>query len=416
MAGMLAGGCALVALLWLTWFTLSLRADYRATKANIDAVRAMFAPDGNTGELRPEQLPELAERLGTIELQIRNLDARLDVPVLTPVARHLPWFGPRLRAVEQFLAFGINASDLAHDGANLGNDIYAAWELTGFSGEVDPNAPTWLSAVQANRGQIDTLLLRFDELLQERDALDDEHLPEQATSMLASLDPLMQRAARVREAYVGWLDYYPLIEQALGAREDGRYIVLLLNSQEIRPVGGFPGTYAVITVREGRLFDYTFHNILELDGAYLAARSKPIPAPAPLRRYLEVRELLPRDSGWDPDFPHMAARLLEMYALTGGEPVHGVVAVTDIAVRDVLRSLGPMTVYIQGEPVTVTGDNVVQTIEAYRLGPGERHKDAVRVIGSALLDRIRNGGFAVQRDVLSAMRASADRREIQFYA
>lgn len=421
-------GLALLLALVAGWYAWSLRTDYREAKATLDGIRAMVPNDGSGERLRAEQIPELSDRLAQLDAQVRHLQDQVDVPILSPIARRLPWAGPRVRAVEAFLDFGVAASSLARDSSQLGRDIYAAWQQTGFTGPADPNAPTWLGVVQENRAEIDDLLARFDALLIQRARLDEAHLPARATNMLASIDPLLDRAADARARYAGLLDYYPVVEEALGAgsgREDGespgvprdsRYIVLLLNSQEIRPPGGFPGTYAVITVNQGRLVEYTFHNILDLDARYVEHRTLPLAPPAPLAEFLKVQEWLPRDAAWSADFPTAAQTFLDMYAIAGGEPVDGVVAVTDVAVRDILRALGPLDVRIEGAPVTVDADNVIEVIESYRAGAGERHKEAVRVIGTALLDRIRHGGLAVQRAALTSIRDSADRREIQVYA
>jgi hypothetical protein len=423
--GIVTGALALLLLAVVGWYVWTLRTDYRAVKANIAVARAMAPSESSGQRLRPDQLAQLSDRLALIDAQLQHLQDRLHVPVLTPIARHTPWVGARVRAVDDFLEFGLAASALGHDSAQLGRDIYAAWQQTGLSGPADPNAPTWLGVVQHNRADIDSLLARFDALLAQRNALDVERLPAQATHMLASIDPLLNRVAQARDRYAGLLDYYPVLAQALGAGEgaplgaaprDTRYLVLLLNSEEIRPSGGFPGTYAVVTVNQGRLVSYEFHNILELDAAYLARRTTPLPPPGPLAEYLKVQEWLPRDSGWSADFPEAARTLLTMYTVAGGEPVDGVAAITDDAVRDLLRTLGPLTVTIDGEQVTVDADNIIDVIESYRAGPGERHKAAVGVIGTALLDRIRNGGFDLQKLVLNSIRASADRREIQLYA
>jgi hypothetical protein len=421
----IAGAVVLLLLAVAGWYAWTLRSDYRAVKANIAVVRAMAPSEGSGQRLRPDQLAQMSDRLALIDAQLQHLQDRVNVPLLTPLARHTPVLGARVRALDDFLEFGLAASALGHDSAQLGRDVYAAWQQTGLSGPADPNAPTWLGVVQQNRAEIDLLLARFDMLLAQRDALDVGQLPAQATHMLASIDPLLNRVAQARDRYAGLLDYYPVLAQALGASDraqlgatprDTRYLVLLLNSEEIRPSGGFPGTYAIVTVNQGRLVAYEFHNILELDAAYLARRTTPLPPPGPLAEYLKVQEWLPRDSGWSADFPEAARTLLTMYAVAGGEPVDGVAAITDDAVRDLVRTLGPLTVTIEGEQVTVDADNIIDVIESYRAGPGERHKAAVGIIGTTLLDRIRAGGFDVQKLVLNSIRASADRREIQLYA
>jgi hypothetical protein len=234
--------------------------------------------------------------------------------------------------------------------------------------------------------------------------------------MLARLDPLLDRAQQARDKYAGLLDYYPIVEEALGVDRDGRYLVLLQNSQEIRPAGGFPGTYAVITVREGRLAEYEFHRISDFDLAYVDARPQPLPAPAPIRTYLEQLEWLPHDTGWLIDFREVARLLLEMHEMSGEPPIQGVVAVGDRVVQAMLETVGPLTVTIEGEEVFVDGENVIDVIESYRPGGQERHKEAVKIIGTALLERVKQSGFDVQRELVRTVVDYADRREIQLYA
>lgn len=397
------------------WYVWSLERDYRETRAHVDAAKlAMNPPEGQ--QFQFSSLPTLMAELDAVEAGLARLQERMDVPVLSGLVRETPYLGERMRAVEDLVAFGLQTTALARDSVLLTQDVYGAYSETGLTGEVDPNAPTWLTVVQANRDLIDDLLLRFDGLLAQRAALDYDNLPQQGKNALNSIDSLLSRAGDVRTEYGGFLDYYPIVEQALAVNRDGRYLVMLNNSNEIRPSGGFPGTYALVSVSDGRLQDYSFHVITEFDVAYAERRPAELPAPAPISTFLLQPQLLPRDAGWSPDFGENAQRWLEMWRIAGFPAVDGVIAVSDQAVQDVFDVLGPITVQIEGESVTITGENIISVIESYRSGPGDLHKDAVRIIGTAMLERIKAAGLGNQREILDNVQASANRREIQIYA
>ena len=398
---------------WYAWATLD---AYREARASIDDVEALVTAEGSGQRIHPDHLPALNDRLREVQHRLDRLDDRIHSPVLTATARRLPFLGSTVRESEELVDLGIAATDLAVDSSQLANEIYEAYTLTGFSGDVDPNAPTWLSVVQANRDQIDVLLARFDQILVDRDQIDEEELPQRGRNMLARLDPLLNRARMAKDRYAGLLDYYPVVEQALGMDRDGRYLVLLQNSQELRQSGGFPGTYAMVTVRDGRLAEYEFFKIGDLSGEYSKQRSTPTPAPAPIREYLKQEEWLPGDVGWAADFRDVAELLLQMYEITGQPPVQGVVAVGDRSVEAILATIGPVEVTFEGETLTVTSQNVIDTIESYRAGSGERHKEAVKAFGTAMMDRIKASGFDIQSQLIRTISDYADRREIQLYA
>ena len=409
-------GCVVLLAIASGWYAWTVIGQYRDTRASIDQVRTLLPTEGSGKRLSPSQLPLLHARLLDTQQQLRRLDDRVHVPIVTSAARRLPYLGEKVQASEALIDFGVGVTELAVDSSQLATNVYQAYQSTGLTGEVDPNAPTWLTVVQANRQQIDALLARFDAIRDMRTTIDEQALPQRGRSMLAQIDPMLDRVQRARDQYAGLLDYYPVVEQALGADRDGRYLVLFLNSQELRQSGGFPGTYGIITVREGRLASYEFFSISDLDAAYVEARDEPIPAPAPIRQYLKQQEWLPRDSGWSAEFSDAANLLLTMYAITGEPPIAGVMAVSDRAVEAVLATVGPVTVTFEGAEIEVNDENVINTIEGYRAGGGERHKEAVKAIGTALMDRIKGAGFDVQGEIIRTVRDYADRREIQFYA
>src|SRR5690606_31519634 len=163
---------------------------------------------------------------------------------------------------------------------------------------------------------------------------------------LETLDGLLERANGIRDEY---FHLFPLLDAAFGADEEVRYLVLLQNAQELRQAGGFPGTYALITIDGGRISSLEIESVGFLNAAYAEARPEVLPAPGPLQVYLKQDEWFPHDAGWSPDFPEVAETLFSMYDLTGWPPVHGVMALNSGAVSDILELIGAYELDIDGE-------------------------------------------------------------------
>ncbi len=137
-------------------------------------------------------------------------------------------------------------------------------------------------------------------------------------------------------------------------------LVLLQNPSEIRPAGGFLGSYADVTLKGGDLTDVSIHDIADVD---LAFKPNIIP-PKPLQ--LEVPRFRPADANWFFDFPTSAAKVAALFERSGlyadqGTTFDGVIAVSPKVVSDLLSLTGPITV--QGENASFSSDNFLVEIQ-----------------------------------------------------
>lgn len=90
----------------------------------------------------------------------------------------------------------------------------------------------------------------------------------------------------------------------LGEKEKKTYLVLFQNNMELRPTGGFIGSYALVSFDKGRLIDIATSDVYDADGQ-LQGHVEP---PVPIKKYLGEANWYMRDSNWDPDFPTSAQR------------------------------------------------------------------------------------------------------------
>ncbi|MBI2593818.1 DUF4012 domain-containing protein [Candidatus Daviesbacteria bacterium] len=155
--------------------------------------------------------------------------------------------------------------------------------------------------------------------------------------------------------------YQSLVEQAktasilmpeiTGTREGKKsYLVLLQNNLELRPGGGFIGSYAKLDFENGILKDIKVDDIYNLDGAL----KEIIAPPGELKSDLGVERLFLRDSNYEPDFPTSARQASFFYKKEAGESVHGVIALDLKASGNLLDAVGGLDLPEYGEAVNGT--------------------------------------------------------------
>ena len=141
-----------------------------------------------------------------------------------------------------------------------------------------------------------------------------------------------------------------MIQKVLGFDTPRTYLVLFLNNTEIRPGGGFIGSYAVVRIERG------VPHIIKVDGTEIIDNYAPdayLKPPAVLEKYLFIKKMQFRDSNWSPDFPTAASTSLALYRLergVAGAEIDGVIAFTPTVIEELLKITGPLE--LEGEQYT----------------------------------------------------------------
>lgn len=150
-----------------------------------------------------------------------------------------------------------------------------------------------------------------------------------------------------------------------------RYLILLQNQMELRPTGGFLGSYAIAKVNNGRLINVSVQDIYEPDGRV----TDYIEPPAPIQEAFQLGTLRLRDANWNPDFPSTAKTLMWYFRKAGEGDFDGVIATNLLVFQEVLRLTGPVKLADYGE--TITADNLWEKTQFYSqegFFPGSKQK------------------------------------------
>ena len=182
-----------------------------------------------------------------------------------------------------------------------------------------------------------------------------------------------------------WLEVLP---QIIAIRDQKTYLLLLQNNMEIRPTGGFIGSFGLLTFEDGKLTNLKIEDIYTADGQ-LKGHIEP---PEPIKRYLGKEHWFLRDSNWDPDFPETAQKTQWFLEKEIGVKTDGVLALDLNLAQNFLEVLGPLNLSDYQE--TVDSQSLFEKTQRYTetdFFPGSTQKrDFLGSLAQSLMEKIKS--------------------------
>ncbi|HEV2340086.1 MAG TPA: DUF4012 domain-containing protein [Patescibacteria group bacterium] len=198
------------------------------------------------------------------------------------------------------------------------------------------NGTSWTpgATLQDGIGALQSALLSFEQM----HIPSFFRIPSADVAAMQSVEPLLTNTS-------------PLLPQLLGVNKKQTYLILFQNNMELRPSGGFIGSYAIMAMDKGKISDMSIHNVYDADGQ-LKGHIEP---PFVIRRYIPLVHWYLRDSGFDVDFAKSAADAAFFLKEETNQQVDGVIAIDLSFVQQLITAVGP--VYIPQYNQTVTAEN-----------------------------------------------------------
>ncbi len=340
---------------------------------------------GLMADIRSFGGPGFDSSLNSIEQDLNELDER---------ARFLS-FAPKLREIPGAIG---DIKEIISVVANLGN-TFKTLRSDGVSLAFSGRGEELLTALRLMRfdlgrlGEIgDSLSARAEKFGAYEE--DIESMSSQLTGLKEGLD-----------AIVGFLD------------TDGekRIVLLFENHSELRPSGGFAGSYGELVLERGSVKSLEVNDIYYPD-KFLA--KKVIPPP-------QLQGITPnwgaRDTNWFFDFTDSAGKLmeyLEASTIYSDESItfDGVIALNARVVEDMLRLTGPLDIPEYG--LSLNANNflreIQEEVEADR-NPGENPKLVLKSAAPLLLESLGELDGDRRDGLLDVFVGRAKNKDIKFY-
>jgi hypothetical protein len=397
----------LAAVLVISLRILRIGREVSAGRAHLAA--ALAAVSGTSlSEIHLADLPELDRQLGEAETSFQR--ARADLAPFQPLLNILRGDAKAAPAL----------LDLALEATRSGRSLYASLApmLTEFSASdglslSDTRAlvERAISLFQAAQPALQDAHSHLEKAADLNQQIDRASLSDPLVDELDRLDRFLPRLQSLSESLTVMPD---LLGELFGLQAQKVYLVLSQNNDELRPLGGWIGTYGLVRMKAGRLAGYEYHS-----------NTPPTPTPpdepCPARSpdwWLQLQEPVWGcwDAHWTADFPTLAQQS-EWFYTQGGDPyapVDGVVAVDLTFTGQLLQALGPVLVPEYGE--TVSAANLRQRIYAYRAREGEEpHKKFIASLFTALLARLTQADSSQARAVFKALLSAVQEKHLLVY-
>lgn len=168
---------------------------------------------------------------------------------------------------------------------------------------------------------------------------------------------------------------FPAIMKLLGDERPHRYLILLQNNSEIRPSGGFIGSYIILDMNDGLIANMKVEDVYDLDGKF----AEVIEPPKFMQKYTSDWRL--RDSNYSPDFFYSGAKAAWMLQKENGPSVDTVIAVNQSLLKDFLEITGPIQVgKLQNKITAENYDAVLTYIIESKLWGEEDPKHVLKIM------------------------------------
>lgn len=222
-----------------------------------------------------------------------------------------PWLGKQLAALDNLLLAASTGSSAADDILALASDLLeAAGGLLDSEGNLvfSGQELTFRQISKEQKRKILETLTQSPPLLAQTKSKIDlaveafNKIPEKglAAPLAAAIKPLAEQLPELHQTIAKAVPAAEILPRVLGYPKQKTYLFLLQNSSELRPTGGFIGTYGIIKFDTAEIKTFITDNIYKLD--LPAEGLLNIPAPAPLQKYIEVKKWYLRDANWHPDY------------------------------------------------------------------------------------------------------------------
>lgn len=235
--------------------------------------------------------------------------------------------------------------------------------------------------------------------------IDDAEVPEgqreQFTALTDRLPALRALVDRGAAATV-------FLSRLTGTDRPQRYLVLFSNSSELRPTGGFPGSYGILTFENGKVKDFRADDVYNPDG-----QIKDLIVPP-----LQLQHITPswgmRDAGWWADWPTSAKKTMAYWERGGGAAVDGVLSIKPDVLAGILAITGPIS--MPAYDLVLTAENALPMLQLeVESKKTAQPKQIIVDLAPLILDRLARAPAAQWGKILVLFKEALDARDVMMY-
>lgn len=348
----------------------------------------------------------------------------------------LPWVGDRYDAGVALLDATSQTVDVLSEAVGIAQDVYGvvadARSTLAWQDPAEANVPIHDLPTDVKRALFTRLASSLPQLrtMQAKLSLAQDDIARFHTlPNVAEFDSVVTPFEAVLTQLKAGVDFLVpfagITREFTGLNGDRQFLLLFLNDTELRPTGGFLGTYGLMVIRDGDMKSLVTDDTYRVDAAVTGNPAYVAPSPAPVREYLEQPTWYFRDSTWSPDFAAGSADAVSLFRqeiAASGQPVpeiHGTIGITTSFLKSLLTFVGPITIDGQTYTAQNASDILEYQVEIAFEQQGiarDDRKDVVGKLTNALLDKLLEVPSSRFQEVFSLLEDGFIQKELALYS
>lgn len=220
------------------------------------------------------------------------------------------------------------------------------------------------------------------------------------------------------------IDLSKVVPALAGYPEEGNFLFIMHNNDELRPSGGFIGVFGLMKTKNARVESLNTYDSYHLDMPAMLSGKWKMEPPAAISKYLKVDNWYLRDANWSPDWPTSAKKIQEIYQ---GEKLAiaedpgsftGIIGLSPDFIAELIDLVGPITargdVYYKENFQELLQYSVEMSYEEQGVSSWDR-KDVINEIVYELKERLFNLGADKFYTLLNIVSDNVNKKNIQLY-
>lgn len=174
----------------------------------------------------------------------------------------------------------------------------------------------------------------------------------------------------------------------LGFNEPKKILILFQNQAEIRPTGGFIGSYGVVEISKGKIINIKIDDIYNPDGQ-IDVKKVSVAPPEVIRFFLKENKLYIRNANFNSDFPTTAKTVNSLFEKATTEKFQTIIAIDSSFIEKFLETFGG--IYLNTYQEEINSKNFTERAQFhsevnYQEGVSEK-KTFLTTLGSKVLEK-----------------------------
>ncbi|MFB6226229.1 MAG: DUF4012 domain-containing protein [Candidatus Paceibacteria bacterium] len=296
-----------------------------------------------------------------------------DYKTAIEIASLIPIIGDDITARENLLSAGHHLA--------LGN----TYLVKGVSDAKNKTELPLTERLQIIENHLQSAIPQYEQALRSLAVVSKDEVPKKYAEVSQEFKVLFAAMIDDMQDLVSLIDTAQMI---FGHQSYKKYLVVFQNSNELRPLGGFAGSYAVVEVQKGKVsWDIPSGGSYDLQGQMNLSLKPPVP----LQMVNSKWEF--QDANYFSHLPASAKVMEDMYTEARGSTVDGVITVNSDVLKRVLDVTGPINLSQFDEPITK--ENVLRKVqkseEEVKKNTDKKPKAILSPIAERLMDKIKSG-------------------------